>query len=137
MRGFDQIYDELVNPGESDDGGKVSQVRRGSCACSTGQNIPVLKELCRENGCKVGGNKEDLLDRLLGFPFTYPVSIFLTSIGKPLPGRSDVERIKKSPALANAGKPAALSNKTNLHTTKVVLKAGNKRKLAETDGKEN
>ncbi|KAK7013542.1 hypothetical protein R3P38DRAFT_2788432 [Favolaschia claudopus] len=42
MSGFDQIHDELVNPGESDDGG---------------------------NGCKVGGNKEDLLDRLSGFPF--------------------------------------------------------------------
>ncbi|KAK6992065.1 hypothetical protein R3P38DRAFT_2803433 [Favolaschia claudopus] len=68
MRGFDQIYDELVNPGESDDGGKVPKSAEAR-APARQANIPVLKELCRENGCKVGGNKEDLLDRLSGFPF--------------------------------------------------------------------
>ncbi|KAK7006820.1 p-loop containing nucleoside triphosphate hydrolase protein [Favolaschia claudopus] len=55
MSGFDQIYDELVNSEGSDDGGKVPRSPEAR-AFARQANISVLKELCRENGCKVGGN---------------------------------------------------------------------------------
>ncbi|KAJ6549418.1 P-loop containing nucleoside triphosphate hydrolase protein [Mycena vulgaris] len=64
MTGFDRIYDELAES-DGSDGGDRLQLTPDARALSRLATIPVLKAFCRENGCKVGGKKEDLLERLM------------------------------------------------------------------------
>ncbi|KAK7000494.1 P-loop containing nucleoside triphosphate hydrolase protein [Favolaschia claudopus] len=120
MTGFDTIYEELDPSSESD---FATSEGRTLARLTT---LPILKALCRENRCKVTGNKEELVGRLV---------LHFRSINKSLPGRQEIDRIKKSlPPPKHQTVP--LSNKINIPDTPPVT-AGIKRRHADEQDKEN
>ncbi|KAJ6570766.1 hypothetical protein B0H10DRAFT_1964561 [Mycena sp. CBHHK59/15] len=122
MTGFDEIHDELTHSGDSDAGGlQLSPEARQLMRLTT---MPILKALCHESGCKIGGKKDELVDRLL---------IHFRSIKKQPPSRADIDRIRKT--LAATSTPA-LSNTTNLPKPKATSTTSKKRSHADAN-KEN